>query len=327
MKNKRKKGFTLIELLAVILILGIIALIAIPTVNNIINESRLGAFKTTINQLSASIENNCQMEIMKNTEFNNIYEITDGVLSPSVDIKGELPSSGYFMVNNNCELKFYTENGKFIAKKSKFDNEIEFKKCENGECEISEEMLYEKIKLQVKQAFLRWLSNKQEYLPKNRNAIYISLSYLKYLGYLPADFKNPISGKCIDASQYVALTNVDGKYEIGVNIDSQNNGDYYCKNSNFERSLLLIGYPAFSFEIPQNSTFNHIGFVSFNAENDQKEDNSVVTVEYYNPSNVQVPSFDTSIKGKWTITYTFSEVKSDYMMAPLTVITRTVTVK
>ena len=35
-----KKGFTLIELLAVIMILGVIALIAIPVVSNIIEESR-----------------------------------------------------------------------------------------------------------------------------------------------------------------------------------------------------------------------------------------------------------------------------------------------
>ncbi|MEG0021996.1 MAG: prepilin-type N-terminal cleavage/methylation domain-containing protein, partial [Bacilli bacterium] len=40
----KKNAFTLIELLAVILILGIIALIAIPTITKILDESKMGAF-------------------------------------------------------------------------------------------------------------------------------------------------------------------------------------------------------------------------------------------------------------------------------------------
>jgi len=48
MKNK---AFTLIELLAVIIILGILMLIAIPSVTNYINNSRKSTYVTTINEL------------------------------------------------------------------------------------------------------------------------------------------------------------------------------------------------------------------------------------------------------------------------------------
>lgn len=63
--KKMNKGFTLIELLAVILILGIIALIAIPTVNSVITESKIGAWKATANQVVKSYQQYGQLQDLK----------------------------------------------------------------------------------------------------------------------------------------------------------------------------------------------------------------------------------------------------------------------
>ena len=62
LKYKEKKlksrilGFTLIELLAVIVILAIIALITVPIVLNIINDTKMSAFKRNIESYMSSVE-------------------------------------------------------------------------------------------------------------------------------------------------------------------------------------------------------------------------------------------------------------------------------
>ena len=86
--KKNNKGFTLIELLAVILILGIIALIAIPTVNSILKESRTGAWKSTASQMTKAAENYFQLKQIKNENY-------------VVDFKTGQASTGYITASIN----------------------------------------------------------------------------------------------------------------------------------------------------------------------------------------------------------------------------------
>ena len=102
--KKNNKGFTLIELLAVILILGIIALIAIPTVNSILKESRTGAWKSTASQMTKAAENYFQLKQIKNQDYvvdfktgkasNNKFFTDKGQTSAASDTALELATSG-----------------------------------------------------------------------------------------------------------------------------------------------------------------------------------------------------------------------------------------
>ena len=53
MKNK---GFTLVELLAVIVILAVISLIAVPMILGVVEESKKSAFQITCNEIYESYE-------------------------------------------------------------------------------------------------------------------------------------------------------------------------------------------------------------------------------------------------------------------------------
>ena len=100
-KSMSRKGFTLIELLAVIVILGILMLIAIPSVTRYIETSRQKAYFTSIQMAVSSVKNSVLAE-------EDGYLVTDGELevpiSNIVVEKGDLSNiNGFVRVTENSD--------------------------------------------------------------------------------------------------------------------------------------------------------------------------------------------------------------------------------
>lgn len=101
-KNKSKQsGFTLIELLAVITIMGILLLVAIPSVSKIINNVRRDTFKDTAQQYINSVSTLWISDSLYcQTENNNGYNT----------LPANVPEGSYYVLidtNKNTHINGY----------------------------------------------------------------------------------------------------------------------------------------------------------------------------------------------------------------------------
>lgn len=130
------KGFTLIELLAVIVILAIILLIAVPIIGNIIEGAKKSAFQSSAyGYLDAA-----KLEYMKNEvngiENDIVYEYVGGVpTGADISYNGEKPQDGIIIVNKGkVSLALYKD--KYCAIKQANSSKITVTETTIDNCKL-----------------------------------------------------------------------------------------------------------------------------------------------------------------------------------------------
>ena len=122
---KREKGFTLIELLAVIIILSVIMVIAVPKVLDVINKSKEEAFIDSAYGISDSAK---YYYFENNMTSNYNFEFENGKLKNNEELKykGTSPDSGNLVINSDGKIKlaFYSDSLNLCVKKEFNDKKI-----------------------------------------------------------------------------------------------------------------------------------------------------------------------------------------------------------
>ena len=108
--DSMKRGFTLVELLAVLILLGVVSLIAIPSIGKILNRSREKARESTKNEL---------IKAAKNYYADNIRELPDDGSYKCLSVS-EIEESGY--ISNDDIVDPTTEEKLTGYVKIYFDN-------------------------------------------------------------------------------------------------------------------------------------------------------------------------------------------------------------
>ena len=147
MKKYDNKGFTLIELLAVIVVLAIVLLIAVPAIGNVIEKSKKGTFESSAKGLIDAAKYFHSKNILSLSEEPYVFSFNDGKKGEAVvDEKtyklaysGQAPSGGNLTLRDDGKIELYVCNDTYCACKSYDSVVVSIVNTEVENCGLNED--------------------------------------------------------------------------------------------------------------------------------------------------------------------------------------------
>lgn len=133
MFNEKNWGFTLVEVLAVIVIIGFISVITIPSISNTIVESKKATFESQARGIVRSAKYEFKrIEMIGDIPPEITFQFTNGVETSNVadaklEYDGEKVKNGIVKINDDGEVAFAIYNEEWCATKKHNLNDIVIK--------------------------------------------------------------------------------------------------------------------------------------------------------------------------------------------------------
>ena len=142
MKNKKVQAFTLMELLAVLVILAIIALIVFPIIGDVITDSKMKAFKSSVDGLENAVDLDFQKDYYigeREYTYENgnltLNSVKGESKNKNIKVEGIIENGvGTVSVDKNGNTSLIVYNDEYCAVKDFSDKTITVEEKTEGNC-------------------------------------------------------------------------------------------------------------------------------------------------------------------------------------------------